>query len=273
MGFREGGAVRPRRSCAGGVSLAYPRRAPRQLGLPRHAGPTHEPVVRHPPVRRRGVPPRPRRPHGVAARALARPLRSGAALRQPLQCVRAAVEHAASDRGSSPHSGSGSRALPKWGTRVASAAAGAASSHHVADLRGSLPLVRRVSLWAGATVGASGGEPPPYYQFFLGGANAYYLFPYRDIAFVGLRTQQRRGRHVQKAELGVQWELGPDVFARVRWNAGTVLDRWSFDPASYVDGMGVELGAKTFAGRLSISASGNAHTSWPMIEIDLGYPF
>src|SRR5206468_1844852 len=83
----------------------------------------------------------------------------------------------------------------------------------------------RVSLWAGATVGASGGEPPPYYQFFLGGANTYYVFPDRDIAFVGLRTQQRRGRHVQKAELGAQWELWPDVFARVRWNAGTVLHR------------------------------------------------
>jgi len=177
------------------------------------------------------------------------------------------------DRGLFPHSGIGFRAVSEWGNRMAVAAGGAAFSHHVADLRGYLPLVRRVSLWAGATVGASGGEPPPYYQFFLGGANAYYIFPDRDIAFVGLRTQQRRGRHVQKAELGAQWELGPDVFARVRWNAGTVLDRWSFDPASYVDGMGVELGAKTFAGRLSLSASGNAHTSWPMIEIDLGYPF
>src|SRR2546422_506098 len=177
------------------------------------------------------------------------------------------------DRGLFPHSGIGFRAVSEWGNRMAVAAGGAAFSHHVADLRGSLPLVRRVSLWAGATVGASGGEPPPYYQFFLGGANTYYIFPDRDIAFVGLRTQQRRGRHVQKAELGAQWELGPDVFARVRWNAGTVLDRWSFDPARYVDGMGVELGAKTFAGRLSLSASGNAHTSWPMIEIDLGYPF
>src|SRR5207247_7979501 len=101
----------------------------------------------------------------------------------------------------------------------------------------------------------------------------------RDPLVTGVQTcalpisQQRRGRHVQKAELGAQWELGPDVFARVRWNAGTVLDRWSFDPASYVDGMGVELGAKTFAGRLSLSASGKAHTSWPMIEIAPGDPF
>src|SRR5206468_2348439 len=116
------------------------------------------------------------------------------------------------DRGLFPHSGIGFRAVSEWGNGVAVAAGGAAFSHHVADLRGYLPLVRRVSLW-------------------------------------------------------------PDVFARVRWNAGTVLDRWSFDPASYVDGMGVELGAKTFAGRLSLSASGNAHTSWPMIETDLGYPF
>src|SRR2546429_3894612 len=39
----------------------------------------------HGSVRRRGVPPRPGRPHGVAARALGRPLRRGAALRQPLR--------------------------------------------------------------------------------------------------------------------------------------------------------------------------------------------
>jgi len=177
------------------------------------------------------------------------------------------------DRGLFPHSGIGFRAVTEWGNRVAAAAGGGAFSHHFADLRGYLPLMRRVSLWAGATVGASGGEPPPHYQFFLGGANSYYIYPDRDIAFVGLHAQQRRGRHVQKAELGAQWELWPDVFARVRWNAGTVLDRWSFDPASYVDGVGVELGAKTFAGRLSLSASGNPHSSWPIIEIDLGYPF
>jgi len=177
------------------------------------------------------------------------------------------------DRGLFPRSGIGFRAVTEWGNRVAVAAGGAAFSHHVADLRAYLPVFRRMSLWAGATVGASGGEPPPHYQFFLGGANTYYLFPDRDIAFAGLRTQQRRGRHVQMAELGAQWELAPDVFARVRWNAGTVLDRWSFDPAGYVDGVGVELGAKTFAGRLSLSASGNAHTTWPIVEIDLGYPF
>ncbi len=177
------------------------------------------------------------------------------------------------DRGVFPRSGVGFRAVSEWGNRLSAASGGGAFSHHVADLRGYLPLVRRLSLWVGATIGASGGEPPPHYQFFLGGANTYYLFPDRDIAFVGLRTQQRRGRHVQKAELGAQWELAPDVFARVRWNAGTVLERWSFDPARYVHGAGVELGAKTFAGRLSLSASGNAHTTWPIVEIDLGYPF
>jgi len=177
------------------------------------------------------------------------------------------------DRGLFPRSGVGFRAVSEWGNRVAVAAGGAAFSHHVADLRAYLPVFRRMSLWTGATVGASGGEPPPHYQFFLGGANGYYLFPDRDIAFAGLRTQQRRGRHVQMAELGAQWEVASDVFARVRWNAGTVLDRWTFDPAGYVDGVGVELGAKTFAGRLSLSASGNAHTTWPIVEIDLGYPF
>jgi hypothetical protein len=121
-------------------------------------------------------------------------------------------------------------------------------------------------------VGASGGEPPPHYLFFLGGANRYYLFPDRDLAFVGLERQERHGSYVQKAELGAQWEFVPDVFARVRWNAGTVLDHWVFDPAQYVDGMALELGVRTVAGRLSVSVAGNAHSA-PMVEIDLGGSF
>ncbi len=131
-----------------------------------------------------------------------------------------------------------------------------------------------LSLWAGATLGASGGTPPPHYLFFLGGANGYYLFPDRAIAFTGLYVQARRGRHVQKAELGAQWQVAvaPDLFARVRWNAGTVLDRWTFEPAGWVNGVGVELGARTVAGRVSLSVSG-AGGSTPIVEFDLGYPF
>jgi len=175
------------------------------------------------------------------------------------------------DRGVLPRSGVGLHAVTEWGNRLGGA--GGPFSHHVLDLVAYLPLARRLSVWTGGTIGASGGAPPPHYQFFLGGANQYYLFPDRDIAFVGLHAQELRGRHVQKAELGAQWELTPDVFARARWNAGTVLDRWTFDPARYVQGAGVELGVRTFAGRLSLSASGNAHTTWPIIEVDLGYPF
>jgi NTE family protein len=175
------------------------------------------------------------------------------------------------ERGLFPRRGIGFRALSEWGNRVVGG--GGPFSHQFADLRAYLPLARTVSLWVGGTVGASGGDPPPHYQFLLGGANTYYLFPDRDIAFVGLHTQQLRGRHVQKAELGAQWELAPDWFARVRWNAGTVLDRWSFHPAGYVNGTGVELGAKTFAGRVSLSVSGSPRATWPLVEIDLGYPF
>src|SRR3989442_10492126 len=105
------------------------------------------------------------------------------------------------DRGLFPHSGIGFRAVSEWGNRVAVAAGGAAFSHHVADLRGYLPLVRRVSLWAGATLGASGREPPPDYPVFLGGPHASQLLPDRDIAFLGPRTPQPRGPHAPKAEL------------------------------------------------------------------------
>ena len=135
-----------------------------------------------------------------------------------------------------------------------------------------VPLFATVSLWGGATVGASSGTLPPHYQFFLGGANTYYLFPDRDISFVGLHTQERSGRYLQKVELGAQWEIVPDAFGRIRWNAGTVLDRWTWDPAGYVDGVSLEVGGKTVAGRLNLSLSWGAHATLPIVELDLGHP-
>ena len=168
------------------------------------------------------------------------------------------------DRGILPSRGVGLKALSEWGNDF---------SHQFADARAYVPLARTFSLWAGATVGASGGDPPPHYQFFLGGANTYYLFPDRDVPFVGLNTQARHGRHLQKVELGAQWQFASDVFGRVRWNAGTVLDRWTWDPARFVEGAGVEVAAKTVAGLARVSLSGSAHTSWPIVELDLGYAF
>ena len=168
------------------------------------------------------------------------------------------------DRGILPSRGVGVKAVSEWGHTF---------SHQFADLRAYVPLARTVSLWAGATVGASGGDIPRHYEFFMGGANSYYLFPDRDVPFVGLHAQERRGRHVQEAELGAQWQFVPNVFGRVRWNAGNVFDRWTWDPAQFVEGAGVEVAAKTFAGLARVSLSGSAHHAWPIVEIDLGFPF
>jgi len=175
------------------------------------------------------------------------------------------------DRGLYPRRGFGFRGVSEWGNRLVGD--GTAFSHQLVDLHLFLPILPTVSLWAGATLGATGGTPPPHYFFSLGGARPYYLFPDRDIPFYGLNTQELRGRHLQKAELGVQWEFLPDWFGRVGWNAGTVLDHWTWDPARWVDGMGVELGVRTFAGRASLTATGNAKSQWPKLDLDLGYPF
>jgi hypothetical protein len=174
------------------------------------------------------------------------------------------------DHGVFPSQGVGFRAVSEWGAGLSTATP--AFSHQFAEFAAYVPVRPTVSLWAGATVGASGGSPPPHYLFFLGGANRYYLFPDRDLPFVGLERQERHGRYVQKAELGAQWQFLPDVFARLRWNAGTVLDRWTFEPAGYVDGVAVELGVRTVAGRVSLSVAGKAHSA-PMVEIDLGSSF
>ncbi len=194
-----------------------------------------------------------------------------AAIQRTFYTTAAVLEADTYDRGLYPRRGVAFRAVSEWGNRLLGQ--GTAFSHQFADLQLYLPLLRTVSLWAGATLGATGGSPPPHYLFSLGGARPYYLFPDRDIAFSGLNTQELRGRHLQKAELGMQWEFLPDWFGRVGWNAGTVLDRWTWDPARWVDGVGVELGVKTFAGRLSLTATGNARSQWPKIDVDLGYPF
>jgi NTE family protein len=168
------------------------------------------------------------------------------------------------DRGILPSRGIGVHALSEWGDTF---------SHQFAELRAYVPLGQSVSVWGGATLGASGGDPPPHYQFFLGGANTYYLFPDRDVSFAGLYTQARRGRHVQVAELGAQWQFARNVFGRVRWNAGNVFDTWIWDPAQFVQGGAVEVAAKTFAGLARISLSGSAHATWPIVEIDVGNAF
>jgi NTE family protein len=174
------------------------------------------------------------------------------------------------DHGVFPSRGVGFRGVSEWATGLSVATP--AFSHQFAELAAYLPVRPTVSLWLGASVGASGGEPPPHYLFFLGGANRYYLFPDRDLAFVGLERHERHGRYVQKAELGAQWEFVPEWFARLRWNAGTVLDHWVFEPAQYTDGVAVELGVRTVAGRVSLSVAGKAHSA-PMVEIDLGSSF
>jgi outer membrane protein assembly factor BamA len=194
-----------------------------------------------------------------------------AAINRTVYTLAAVLEADTYDRGLYPRRGFGFRGVSEWGNRLVGD--GTAFSHQLADLHLYVPLLPTVSVWAGATLGATGGTPPPYYLFSLGGARPYYLFPDRDIPFSGLNTQELRGRHLQKAELGVQWEFLPDWFGRVGWNAGTVLDRWTWAPTQWVDGVGVELGVRTFAGRLSLTATGNAKSRWPKIDVDLGYPF
>ena len=187
-----------------------------------------------------------------------------APLHRTFATVAGALEIDTYDRGLLPTSGVGLHAVSEWA---------ATFSHQFAELRAYAPLGPSLSLWSGVTVGASGGDPPPHYQFFLGGANSYYLFPDRDVSFAGLYTQARRGRHVQEAELGAQWQFAHNVFARVRWNAGNVFDRWIWDPSQFVQGGAVEVAARTFAGLARVSLSGSAHRPWPIVEIDLGNAF
>jgi NTE family protein len=186
--------------------------------------------------------------------------------------VAGAVDADTYDRTVFPSSGLRFRGQAEWGNQVS--ADGSFFSQYSVDTKVYIPVYPRISVWGGATVGATSGDaPPPHYQFFLGGANEYYVFPDRNYSFVGLDTQERQGKYVQRFELGAQWEFVDHFFGRFRWNAGNVFDEWMFDPGSYIDGFGVEVGASAFGGRLSIAVAGTGFRRLSGVEIDVGYPF
>ncbi len=146
--------------------------------------------------------------------------------------------------------------------------------HHTLDARGYLPLVQNISLLGRVTVGAARGpDLPGHYLFFIGGASPHFTFPDRQFPFLGLDTQERRGRSVEIFGAGVQVEFRPRLFAIVQVNAGNVFDEFSFDPDRYTVGYGIRLGARTVLGQLTLTLAESDLSEWPDVSIDLGHPF
>jgi NTE family protein len=175
------------------------------------------------------------------------------------------------DRASFPSRGAKIAARAEWADPTTSG--GASFAHYSLDAGGAVPFgFERLSLLGRLTVGASEGDIPDHYFFFLGGTNSYYLYPDRHIPFAGLRTMERFGRYLQSIQVGAQYEFHRFAIGRFRWNAGTTLDEWKIDTDLLTYGFDVTMAAVTRFGSAAVSIAvlkaGDAR-----LVVDVGFPF
>ena len=92
--------------------------------------------------------------------------------------------------------------------------------------------------------------------------------------FVGLKQNERIGRHLQAAMLGFQYEIVPRRFLILRANVGNTFNAWTWNPLDepYVVGAGVTLGGLTPVGPVTLTAAAsNEHLL--LLDVRLGYRF
>ncbi len=175
------------------------------------------------------------------------------------------------DRASFPRRGASVAARAEWADPTSRG--GSTFSHYSVDVGGAVPFVlERLSLLGRLSVGASDGNIPDHYFFFLGGTNSYFLYPERHVPFAGLRTMERFGPYLQSLQVGALYEFRPFVIARFRWNAGTTLDDWRFDPDLFTYGFDATLAALTRLGSAALSLA-VLRASDARLVIDVGFPF
>jgi len=107
-------------------------------------------------------------------------------------------------------------------------------------------------------------EPPPHYQFFLGGPDS----------FLGLKYQERAGRNVHMVSIGAQYEFLKNRFAILRFNIGNTFDTWKFFYPfdQYITGAGVTLGIGSPIGPIEFTMmTGSQHRF--LGHLNIGYKF
>ena len=171
-----------------------------------------------------------------------------------------------------PHGGVLVRATSEWADRAIGS--GATFQQHVVRASAAIPAGPLVSVLLRGDLGTSAGdELPANYRFFIGGAVPYFMLPDRHLTFLGLRIQERSGRHVQVAGAGLQVRLPADLFVQLLWNAGTVLETWSFEPGEWTHGVGTAVTWRTPFGLVAASVAGEAWEGPYRLEADLGFRF
>lgn len=175
------------------------------------------------------------------------------------------------DRAAFPRRGASVAARAEWADPTSSG--GATFAHYSLDMGGAVPFgFESLSLLGRLTVGASDGDIPDHYFFFLGGTNSYYLYPDRHIPFAGLRTMERFGRYVQSLQVGAQYEFHRFVLGRFRWNAGTTLDEWRIDTDLLTYGFDATLASVTRFGSAALSFAVLKARDARLV-LDVGFPF
>lgn len=128
-------------------------------------------------------------------------------------------------------------------------------------MRAAVPVMDRVTLYGEVVAGTtSGDDPPPHYQFILGGIDTPTLLLERDLSktsFVGLRSQELLGRHAQFAQVGIQFGLTEKLLLLLRANAGNTFDKWDLDLSSerFESGVGATLGLLSPFGPVALSGT------------------
>lgn len=137
--------------------------------------------------------------------------------------------------------------------------------HHHFDWQAAHPITSQISLLSRVQIGLSAGSKIPLnYRFLLGGVDT----------FLGLKYQERNGKHLQALQLGMQYEFMPKRYLLLRGNIGNTTNRWQnlFIHKRYVTGIGVTAGAATPIGPVEITAmSGSLHRF--ILYFNLGYKF
>ena len=84
---------------------------------------------------------------------------------------------------------------------------------------------------------------------------------------------ESRGRHVQMLDVGLQWEVIPNIFAFGRWNTAALPEEWGFDTDDFITGFGAGVGLTSRLGFGRLMVTGGSAADAVRLEIDLGYLF
>jgi len=158
------------------------------------------------------------------------------------------------DRTDFPRSGADMTARWEWGITDAS------GSGHFSlltfDGRYFVPIHELVTLELGAFVGhGNGPELPIHRTFFLGGAHRSAIFGVTQPLFHGLATQELVGTSVQVARVGVRWDLATDLNVGLHFDAGGVMDAWTFPVEDPITGWALSAGWKSLVGPVRVDVA------------------